>query len=330
MKRAFVLLAVLAARSSMAATDVPQIFEPAIISTAPLAESSGTFSPDGNEFYFTARNPTTTSRPLSVICVSRRVGGRWRTPQVVPFSGVAWDAAPSISPDGKRLFFMSTRHPDSPQRADTDIWFVERQGDHWSEPANLGEPVNTTSDEQTPSVAADGTLYFASSRDGGKGSTDLYRARLVDGKYEQPENLAEINSDATEIAPYVTADQRLLLFTAVGRPDMRLAGGRPYSRADLYVSFHRDGHWSAPQQLPDPINTVASETYAFLSPDGNNLYFTSEREPYFVPVAKGLTTAKMNRTWREIENGLSNIYVVRTPEMLRSATAPGGSPAHPQ
>ncbi|MGZ7042352.1 MAG: hypothetical protein ACXVH7_11225, partial [Thermoanaerobaculia bacterium] len=90
------------------------------------------------------------------------------------------------------------------------------------------------------------------------------------------------------------------------------------------------GHWSAPQQLPDPINTVASETYAFLSPDGNNLYFTSEREPYFVPVAKGLTTAKMNRTWREIENGLSNIYVVRTPEMLRSATAPGGSPAHPQ
>lgn len=333
MKSVVVLLAMLAARMSVAATNVPQVFEPGVISTPALAESGGTFSPDGNELYFTARSPTTTSRPLSVICVSRRVRGHWQKPVVAPFSGLTWDAAPAMSPDGKRLFFTSTRHPDAPQRQDTDIWVVDREGDHWSEPKNVGEPVNSPSDEQTPSAASDGTLYFASGREGGKGSTDLYRSRLVDGKYMPPENLSEINSDAVEVAPFVTPDQRLLLFTAVGRPDMRLAGGRPYSRADLYVSFQRDGHWSTPQQLPDPINTVASESYPFLSPDGSELYFTSERQPYFVPVAKGLTTARMNRTWHRVENGLSNLFVMRTPEMVRApraAPAPSGSPARPR
>jgi Tol biopolymer transport system component len=163
MKHAAIVLVIIATTALCAET--PAIFQPGVISTAPLAESGGTFSPDEREFYFTVRNPTTTSRPLSVVCVSRRAGTRWTKPEVASFSGMDWDTGPAMSPDGKRMFFASIRNG----REDTDLWYVDREGDRWSEPHNAGEIVNSTFEDQTPSVAADGTLYFASNRAGGKG-----------------------------------------------------------------------------------------------------------------------------------------------------------------
>ena len=295
------------------------LFAPNVISTAALGEAGGAFTPDGHEFYFSARTPTTTSRPITAILVSHRVKGRWQRPEVASFSGIDSDTSPAISPDGKRLIFASTR-----TRRDFDLWIVEREGDHWSAPRSLGEPVDTNADELMPSLAADGTLYFASNREGGKGSFDLYRARFADGKYATPENLGEVNSEATELTPYVTPDQRMLLFSATGRPDMRLGGGRHYPRSDLYVSFNRDGKWSVPQQLPEPYNSVANESYPLLSRDGKRFYFTSEREPFVVPVAH-LTFAQLRRLETSIENGLPNIYEVETPPMLTERGRPGRS-----
>jgi Tol biopolymer transport system component len=314
MKR-MLALALLALRA-LAAEPSPALLAPGVISTAGLAESGGTFSPDGNEIYFTARTPSTTSRILSVIVVSRRVNGRWTKPEVAPFSGLDWDAAPALSPDGKRLFFGSTRHDPASDRHDVDLWYVDREGDRWSAPRNAGDAVNSPADEQTPSVAADGTLYFSSNRADGAGSWDLYRAALTAGGYAKPELLAAINSDAAEVAPFVTPDQRLLLFSAVGRPDMRLGGGQKYPRSDLYVSFLRDGHWTAPRQLPEPFNSVANDSYPLLSPDGKQLYFTSERQPFVVPVAH-VTFDQLVRLQSAIENGQANIYVVAAPELLR-------------
>jgi hypothetical protein len=294
------------------APEAPRIFAPGVISTAALAESGGAFSPDGNEFYFTARSATTTSRPVAAICISRRVNGRWTKPAVASFSGVYWDASVAMSPDGSRLYFASTRH-NEPARRDTDIWFVERTATGWTEARDAGPHVNTAGEEHSPSVAADGTLYFVSSRPGGKGASDIYRAQWVDGSFAEPVNVEEVNSDAAELSPFITPDQRVLLFAAIGRPDMRLAGGRHYARSDLYVSFFRDGHWTPPEQFPEPINTVASESGPLLSPDGKQMYFTSERQPFFVPVRKGLTFDALEHARASVENGLANIYVVATP-----------------
>ena len=62
-------------------------------------------------------------------------------------------------------------------------------------PRHLGAPINSPGAEWFPTLAADGTLYFGSDREGGNGGTDLWRSRLVDGKYAQPENLGDaINS----------------------------------------------------------------------------------------------------------------------------------------
>jgi Tol biopolymer transport system component len=308
----------------------PRLLAPGVISTAPLAEMGGTFSPDGAELYFTVRTPTTTTPPLSVICFSRLVNGRWTRPEVAPFSGRDFDSAPAFSPDGSRLFFSSYRPASrgAASRGDSDIWEVARDGDHWGSPRNLGEPVNTTSNDTTPSVAADGTLYFASDRPGGKGSFDLYRARPEGGGYAKPENLGDaVNTEAAELTPFVTPDQHLLLFSAVGRADMALAGGEPYARADIYAADWKEPGWSTARRLPEPVNGVAADSYPFLSPDGRTLYFTSERQPTVVP-AQGLTFRRLEKEWREIENGQANIYVigaeiVHVPEGNR-----GGPPAH--
>ncbi|HWS72971.1 MAG TPA: hypothetical protein VN605_12700, partial [Thermoanaerobaculia bacterium] len=192
-------LAALLFAATLQVAGPPQLFAPGVISTAALGEAGGTFSPDGRELYFTVRTPTTTSRPVLMICFSRLIKGRWTTPEMASFSGMSYDSSPSFSPDGTKLFFVSTRSAEGKVGNDSDIWVVDREGDHWSAPRNVGAPVNTAANEQSASVAADGTLYFSSDREGGKGSFDLYRARFHDGKYEAPETLGEaINSDAAE------------------------------------------------------------------------------------------------------------------------------------
>ena len=58
---------------------------------------------------------------------------------------------------------------------------MERSDIGWSEPINIGPPVNSDLDEYYVSLTKDGTIYFASNRAGGLGSFDIYRSRLVDG-----------------------------------------------------------------------------------------------------------------------------------------------------
>ncbi|HYM61172.1 MAG TPA: hypothetical protein VEZ11_09795 [Thermoanaerobaculia bacterium] len=304
----------------------PHLFAPNVISTAALAEMGGTFSPDGRDFYFVVRTPTTTSLPLSAICVSHRIGDTWQKPVVAPFSGRDFDAGPAMSPDGKRLFFSSNRPVNGAAREDADLWYVERTEDGWSEPHNVGAPVNSERSEVSPSVAADGTLYFASDRQGGRGSYDLYRSKLAGGRYQEPENLGpEINSEAAELTPFISPDQRLLLFSAIGRPDMKLGGGNPYARGDLYASEWKDGAWTPARRLPEPVNSVATESYPVLSRDGKTLYFSSERSPFVVPVTRAMTFDDFDGAWHRIQNGLSNIYSVPAREAglhLSEATPP--------
>jgi Tol biopolymer transport system component len=286
-----------------------EVFGEGVIST-PGYESGGAFTPDGKEFYFTIRNPTTTTRPVAAICVSRLRGGKWQKPEVAPFSGRYFDYAPAISPDGKWLVFTSIRPiGGAAARNDTDLWIAERRGEGWSEARNLGSPIDTTSEEQSASISAKGDIYFSSDRPGGKGGLDLYRAvRGADGwKTVEPVGFA-INSEATETHPYVTPEADLLLFVSVGRPADAIAGGAPYPRGDLYASSWKEGNWTPPVRLPDTINTPASETYPLLSRDRQWLYFTSETSYAIVPVTETLTYRELTRRSGMLLNGGGNIY----------------------
>jgi len=284
----------------------PVIFAPEIISTD-LDEGCGSFGPDGKSFYFVRRGAYTTSPPVSIICFSDFRDGTWSHPEVAIFSGMYLDGSPYFSPDGKRLYFGSKRPTQSnPGGRDWNIWFVEKTDAGWSKPKEIGSPINTSKNDTNPAVAADGTFYFASDRDSQPGYFHIYRARLVNDHYEQPEKLgAEINGGEAEINPYISPDQKFLIFGSY-RKDARSSGGNLYQRADLYISENRDGHWSQARHLEHGVNTTATEGNPTIS--GKWFYFTSERSPFEVPMKERLTTAAWQDRQRGIGNGVGNIY----------------------
>lgn len=187
---------------------------------------------------------------------------------------------------------------------DTDIWMMDRTATGWSEPKHLGAPVNSEANEWFPTVAASGTLYFGSERPGGKGRVDIWRTRRVDGRYRDPENLGDpINSAASETEPYVSPDERFLILAAASRPD----GKGAY---DLYVSYNRQGTWTTPENLGEPINSTEWDFSPKMSPDGNYFFFTSSRGFADTPLTKRLTYDELLARLHRSGNGLRDIYQV--------------------
>ena len=299
------LVAALVARSDDKQTKfAPEIFAPGIISSD-LDESGGSFSPDGKSFYFVRRSAYTTAPPIGIICFSVLKDGTWTRPEIAPFSGTYVDGPSCFLPDGKRLSFGSKRPTRSnPNGRDWNIWFVEKTESGWSEPKELS--INSPQNDANPTVAADGTLYFASDRDSQPGYMHIYRARVISDHYEQPEKLGpEINGGDAELNPYVSPDHKFLIFASY-RKDALASGGNLYQRSDLYISEQRDGHWSQARNLKHGINTAATEGNPFIS--GKWFYFNSERSAFEVPVKQQLTTALWQERQKGIENGVGNIY----------------------
>jgi hypothetical protein len=289
------LLLVAALALAGAPTGEPALFAEGIITT-PDFELNAAFTPDGKSVYFTK---STANLRFWTIVVSHLRDGRWTEPEVATFSGQYSDADPFISPDGSRLFYISRRPPREP-----DIFYVDRTPAGWSEPKNLGAPVNTDAGEYYPSVAADGTLYFATIRPDSKGRNDLYRSRLVDGRYTEPENLGEpVNSRFNEGDTVVAPDQSFLILTITGRPD-------DLGQGDLYICRRKDGAWTEPRHLGARINSPAIEFCPILSPDGKTLFFSSTRGFGMQPLTRAQTTKELLVNLRGVHNGLGNIYHV--------------------
>jgi Tol biopolymer transport system component len=276
----------------------PIVFGEGTISTGDM-ELNTAFTPDGRTLYFTKRTP---KYQFWIIVVSHFQRGGWSEPEVAEFSGQYGDFDPFISPDGSKLFFCSTRPAAGQPKTDFDIWLVEKKGTGWGAPQPLAEPINTKAQEYYPSVASNGTLYFSSSREGGKGRGDIYRARLVDGKYAEPENLGDaINSQYHDGDPYIAPDESYLVFVSYGRPD-GLGDG------DLYISFRRDGAWTKAVNLGPKINSSALDFCPIVSPDGKYFFFTSERGFADQPLQARLTYAQFVKQIHGPRNGLGDIY----------------------
>lgn len=242
----------------------PRLFAEGVVNTDEDAYGPA-FTPDGKSLYFVKR---VKRGELEYIYVSDFSGGRWGEPRVAEFSGRFFDKEPFISPDGSRLFFASKRPVKAgAPNGDLDLWVARTAGRGWGVPEHLGPPVSAEGDDDYPSAAADGTLYFGSTREGGKGKVDLYRARRVKGRYATAENLGDaINTPETEADPYIAPDQSYLIFTST-RP-----GG--YGRGDLYISFNKRGVWTTPKNLGPKVNTDVFDYTPLVTPDGKYLFFS--------------------------------------------------------
>jgi hypothetical protein len=265
--------------------DEPALFAPGIVSTA-LFTRDIALTPDGKELYF---NVSAGGNAYSTIVVTRLVDGRWTKPEVAPFAAdAAWRfGEPAISPDGRQFFFASNR-PASPEAKDEnnwDLWVMDRTGDGWGEPRNLGAPVNSAVGEFFPSVTRDGTLYFTRT-DRAAGTNLIYCSRRVEGRYTEPEKLPPpVNGARAQFNALVAPDESFLILPIYGRPDSCGA-------TDYYILYRKaDGAWGDPVHLGPPISSKSGEEYSpALSPDGKYFFFMSARPETLDPPAGGKLT----------------------------------------
>jgi Tol biopolymer transport system component len=297
----------------------PGIFAEGVISTED-DEFGATFMPDGKTCYFTKKSPSTLSSNIYVICYSSLKGGKWTEPQIASFSGKYKDFKPRISPDGSKLFFISNRTDSIKKTPDTDIWMVKKSGDGWTEPENIGPVINSHGYELGCSVTNDGTIYFSST--GSTGNLDLYASKFVNGKYQKPDSLGEaINTAYSESDPFIAPDESYILFSSEGRPDATPSGAGAsagYQRSDIYISFHKDGKWTAAKNLGPLINTPAEESGPSVSGDGRTFYFTSEKNFISLPMKTRLNYSFLEDHLHATGNGLGDIYKISFSEVLKN------------
>ncbi len=181
------------------------------------------------------------------------------------------EGALDISPDGQYLFFAGCERPDG--IGSCDIYWSKKKGDSWSEPENLGPVVNSPSWDSQPSFSSDGkTLYFASKRGGGKGSSDIWKTELrPDQSWTEPVNLGDsINTAFEEMTPFIHGDGQTLYFSSKGHPGM---GGY-----DLFYSRMKpDSSWGTPVNLGYPINTNSDEIVLVVNSKGDKAYISSDK-----------------------------------------------------
>jgi len=281
------------------------LFAPGIVNTGMFTRDIA-ISPDGTEIYFSL---VMGLEGDSVIAGTRLVSGRWTSPEVVPQLGMPGYSSvePFISPDGKRFYFSSNRPVQGKKEShsDFDIWVMEREGDAWGPPRNLGEPVNTEHGEYFPSLTRDGTLYYTGFNVEAKGERIMH-ARFDNGRFARPEELPpHVNAGQARFNAFVASDESYLIVPIIGLPDSR--GG-----TDYYVTFHNaDGSWSDPRNLGDAVNSADGyEFSASVSPDGKYLFFVSARLPRKEDMPAPLTMAFLRRLHDSAPNGLPAVYWV--------------------
>ncbi|MBN1938831.1 MAG: ankyrin repeat domain-containing protein [Candidatus Aminicenantes bacterium] len=229
------------------------------------------FSPDGNTIFWG-------SGFGKGILMMTRENGLWTAPRRAPFNSSYGDGEAIFSPDGRRVYFLSKR-PIAPGAAPgkENIWRIERTAEGWTEPRPVSAAVNDFEQHWLVSVTKDETLYFSSIRDGGFGNKDLYRARMVDGVHQRPENLGPvINTPGIEHTPFIAPDESYLLFVSTGHPPAE-------GRSHMFISY-RDaaGSWMKPVSLGPKINAVQQGLCPAVTPDGKFMFFIGQGDIWWV------------------------------------------------
>lgn len=157
------------------------------------------------------------------------------------------------------------------------------------------EPLNTSDDDFAANIGASGhLLYFTSTRSSGKGGQDLFVALKAGSAWTSISPMESLNTSDNEGSSTISPDGQTMVFAAIDR-----SGGK--GDADLYTSSLKNGAWTEPTNMTD-INTDDWESQPSLSPDGNTLYFVSNR-----PGGQGgsdvwQSTRQGNGTWGTPEN----------------------------
>ena len=276
------------------------LFAPGVVSKGE-DEILAIFTPDGKELFYSTKDSTC---PLTIMHVKQK-NGVWTRPRVASFSGKYYDCASSVSPDGRFLFFVSMRplKPGEPPFEVQNIWMLERRKNEWRNPTMLPPPINSSARELGGTLTQDGYFYFSTTREetiGGK-----CRSQWINGEFKQTENIHgffNFKMPFFEIAR--DPDEKYLIFVSYDQED-------GFGGFDLYVSFDKyNDVWTNPKNMGERINTPANEHFPTFSPDGQYLFFVSDRISKEFQSKNGPTSEALQAMENHPQNGSSDIYWV--------------------
>ncbi len=186
-------------------------------------EGTCSISADGRTLVFTSCDGKNSMGSCDLY-ISKKVGEEWSTPENLGSSinTSFWEAQPSLSNDGRILYFSSDRQGGYGRK---DLWMSElKENNIWTKAINLGDVINTSNDEISPFIHANGhTLFFASDGQLGMGGLDLFMTESKSGVYSKPENLGfPVNTHEDQVALFISADGTKGYYSSDVKPDIKL------------------------------------------------------------------------------------------------------------
>ncbi|GAB3324558.1 hypothetical protein GCM10027511_33070 [Hymenobacter humi] len=217
-------------------------------------EGAGSISGDGKTLVFASCD-----RPKAIgncdLYISRRTGNNWSAPVNLGtnVNSTEWDSQPTLSADGRTLYFTSTRRGGQGQE---DIYVTTLQPNGaWSPAKNLGTPVNTPGKDMAPFIHASGTtLYYVTDGLVGMGGLDVFRCeQTVPGRWGVPKNLGyPLNTFENEASLFITSDNLKGFCSRSRVSDEPAAGSRLVRERPVELfSF----------AVPAPVRARESSTY---------------------------------------------------------------------
>lgn len=283
--------------------DSAVLFAPGIVSTG-AGERDIAISPDGKEIYF-CREIGNFS--FTTILYTRQVNGVWTKPEVLEICNNPEYLyfEPHLSPDGNKLFFVSNMPKDTAKTGNEDIWVADRTENGWAKPYNLGAPINTDSREYFPTLTVDGTMYY-NHVDPETGGEFIYRSKLIDGVYQEPEKIDELNIGRARFNATIARDESYIILPVFGLNDT-------YGATDYYILFRSENDtWSEPINLGPMVNSAdPREWSAAISPDGKYFFFMSARKKEDRSLYGTLTKDNLYEIYNSPQNGNSDIYWIK-------------------
>ena len=170
-------------------------------------EGTSTISADGRSLIFTSCIGRKGYGSCDLF-ESHKVGTEWSVPvnMGAMINSSAWDSQPSLSADGRALYFVSDRKGGI---GDKDIYVSYKLDDNkWTKAENLGKPINSPYEEVSPFIHVNGrTLFFATNGRVGFGGTDIYKTERENGAWSEPVNFGSpVNNHEDQFSLFITAD----------------------------------------------------------------------------------------------------------------------------
>jgi len=264
----------------------PVLFEPKILEgiCTESDEYLPLITPDGETIFYTHRYKKTGqneefseefafSRRLNPVDSLLEIYENGK-PMPAPFNDGRNQGGATITIDNKHLYITicELERANYTSYKNCDIFTTDFEGGKWSPLKRLGPNINNVNTfEGQPTITADGKeLYFASAREGGYGSLDIYKSvKDKNNEWSKATNLGPIiNTAGNDKTPFIHSDSRTLYFASDGRFGM---GG-----FDIFYSQNVDSDkWANPKNMGYPINTASDEVGFIVSTNGRKLYFSS-------------------------------------------------------